>query len=480
MKQNILNIIPIRTISVIICFLILCSATPLSASIQKAHVAEIVSTEMYTVRGRILYAGESTLVLFLGDSIAASDLSDTELLILHCSEIESIKIIKNNRSLSGLGWGILIGGTIGIVAGLNADDSMIDGWMSRRDIVFTGGYLLGTTGAIMGAAIGGMQGKDYKINIRGDSNRYRRSLPKLKKYSIPSSCFSDKQKKGLPENIRIEYAENLEEDTVGVRPPNFPSNDDSLITEIGQKAKIALNHKVHISFTGSFVISNADNHMMSAYRNSDLMAISKGFFGTISYPENETIPFSIYYELLYNVHPKIRAGIAYFQLIRPKVEGPDSEYEEMRGTNYSLIIDCIPKPVLNLSKSKKEFSIGAGISYNILHVKGSIMKDDYSSNYGDLLHENIDRNQVYYSFNKKVFGAFLRCGTEGYLSRDMSLIFQISVQWFPAINIPQQSYTFYYEDYFSGQIQPVTTTLKAHQVNMSSINIGIGLRLHMF
>lgn len=443
--------------------MLLMIALPVRAE-QKGQTIKILTTTQDSYIGQLLYASDSVLVVWQGDETFDLNMLYTFARSFQPAEIGTIILVKKNHFWKGVGFGTLIGGGIGAVSGLVSGDDTDGGLLqfSAGEKALMGGILLGLAGGVTGGVIGALSDIDDEIVTGGDHSLFMDCLPKLKSGSAFPYFPPKEMKKYLTDKTELLPAEP---DEPAIKPVFTKSSVDSgTVAVTDPETLTASGKKWHLGFGGALVMSSADNDMIEAYEESGLGPTVTGFLGTIDYPVNKTNPFSTNIELLYSVHDKIRTGISISQLNRRKVEGPEDEFEEVWGYAYALAVDFVPRPASELFHSRWELAVGCGVSYNALHAKGSVMQYYF---------EPFEEDKANYSVEKNGIGAFVHCSLDYYISGNISCQLNIGGQWSPSLNIPEKSCTFDYGD------DSETVTLKEHSVNMSGVNIGLGLRLHI-
>jgi hypothetical protein len=111
-----------------------------------------------------LIAVKENSILLLGFSSARDVTIDVQ-------DIRTITIVNESRALSGLGWGLLVGGALGAGIGF-ASGSDQPGWFSFSvaDKALLAGVVLGVVGGLVGLTAGALAGHDQLIQIEGKSD----------------------------------------------------------------------------------------------------------------------------------------------------------------------------------------------------------------------------------------------------------------------------------------------------------------------
>lgn len=112
-----------------------------------------------------LIAVKQSSILLLGSS-SGTDVS------IEVTDINTIKIVKKSRALSGLGLGSLIGGGSGAAIGfLSGDDPHNQLFsFSAGEKALIAGVALGIVGGLVGLTAGALAGTDKTIQIEGKSD----------------------------------------------------------------------------------------------------------------------------------------------------------------------------------------------------------------------------------------------------------------------------------------------------------------------
>jgi hypothetical protein len=113
-----------------------------------------------------LIAVKQNSILLLGSS-SGTDVS------IDVTDINTIKIVKKSRALSGLGIGSLIGGGSGAAIGFLSGDDPPEQWLfnfSAGEKALIAGMALGVVGGLIGLTAGALAGTDKTIQIEGKSD----------------------------------------------------------------------------------------------------------------------------------------------------------------------------------------------------------------------------------------------------------------------------------------------------------------------
>jgi hypothetical protein len=134
----------------------------LISSAKERQGAEVVVTKKDGTRvwGELIAVKKVSLLLLTPEPIGNTDLT------VALQEIQEVRIIKKSRFWNGLGFGLLIGGGGGAVAGFASGDDP-PGFMSfkasEKAAIFA--VALGGIGMIVGGIGGGLSGIDQSISI---------------------------------------------------------------------------------------------------------------------------------------------------------------------------------------------------------------------------------------------------------------------------------------------------------------------------
>jgi hypothetical protein len=158
---------------------------------QKIMLETILGAE---VTGIVLYASDSVLVLANSEEMSDWDAAMRNPTTLHYSEIEEIRVRVKGSTVGGvfkgMGYGVLIGGGIGAVAGLAAGDDQ-SGFIrfSAEDKALVGLVALGVPGALIGGLAGASGWHNSWLFVGGDLQAYQKIVPTLRRLAV----FSDRE-----------------------------------------------------------------------------------------------------------------------------------------------------------------------------------------------------------------------------------------------------------------------------------------------
>ena len=457
----------IRALSVIILgFILNIKTLPVHAG-QKAREVKILKRTNDRYAGYLLYASDSVLVIWQGNEAVDLNMLYTFAESFQPAEIEMITLINKNNFWKRLGIGTAIGvgsgAMIGLISGDDSDGIILS---TAEGKALLGGIFLGTAFGVIGGVTGALKDIDDVTYIGGNSALYMACLPKLKSGAAFPDSLPQEMIKYLAENIKFLPEEpaieqvfqpsSADTDSVAF---SSPENKVSMAAVENNPSIPALSYKKwHISLACPRISSSVDHDIIYTYKQS-------GFDPqTMDYSVDHSNPFSLNLEIMYSFQSSIRTGLSVSLLNRNCVEGPTGEYEKTWGYAFRFGFDILPKPVNALYLSRWEFACGAGISYNILHAKGSLEPYSYNKS---------DDNVKSYAVKKTGFGAIVHLSLDYYIARHVSCQIKMNYRWMPSFYILRQHYTPNDEPGYE------TISLKGHDVHMSGMNVGLGLRFHM-
>ena len=322
---------------------------------------EIESQNNKIFSGTLLYAEDSLLVLWQGNSLYnPNKLTDFGKLIYYW-EIQQITFKKDGHFWKGVGYGALIGAGSGALIGLTSgdDDEGLFSMTSGEKAILLGAICGGTSG-LVGGIIGAAKGVDEDHFIGCDKKTFQAFLPKFKSFA----------------RFRLNPPEELLEFLN--KPPQAKTNNKILKPRQSDKtSKFSSAGKFHISICGQITSTAANNNISDAFDVSGFGGTYTGWFGTTDYPTDHSNPFSWNIEAAYNFTNQLRVGLEYNSFPHHEIHGTGGELEETRGSAFSFLITFLPKPVDPRFISRWELSLQAGVDYNFLDVNGRL---DYDNN----------------------------------------------------------------------------------------------------
>ncbi|HEY6505642.1 MAG TPA: hypothetical protein VIZ28_16820 [Chitinophagaceae bacterium] len=140
---------------------------------KKSYVVKVTTTNSRIIKGMLSSANDSQLVLINSIKAVHVPVSANNMLQVPAENIQSFTMKRKNSGLRGALIGFGIGAFTGIVAGFVSGDDDPDTWfaMTAGEKAVGGGILLGGTGAIIGAIIGGVAKKTFIIG--GKKEKFR-------------------------------------------------------------------------------------------------------------------------------------------------------------------------------------------------------------------------------------------------------------------------------------------------------------------
>jgi len=143
--------------------LLVCSGKVIAKERRGADLV-ITKTDGQQITGELIAVKPSSLLLL--DSQTGTDVS------ADINDIRDIRIVKKSRLLLGAGGGLLVGAIFGALVGAigyqepDGGDPM---FTSRSGSAGFGAFLFAVPGALAGAVVGILHGKDETIHLEGKS-----------------------------------------------------------------------------------------------------------------------------------------------------------------------------------------------------------------------------------------------------------------------------------------------------------------------
>jgi hypothetical protein len=429
----------------------------------------VITSDGQLHTGRILSATDTSLLLW--QSPDSYDWRKVHIYgrVISVSGIEQITEPRKGGFGSGLKYGAIVGGGLCLLIFAAPSD---DPYAGIGKLVGAGVVL--PSSLLIGGIIGVAKGRDHTLVINGRSEYYNPFLPKLKKGAIfPTLAPPELQNlmNQLSNSISFPIKEQPSSITSPQIKPSFLTPNVPM-----QKEKVGSSPsgaKLHLSFTGALMRIKAHNNMLDAFNESGFSGYTPGYwdwFGYVEpsyYPEDHSV-HPICWNLLaeYNLSNRYLLGLALSSLPRQEINGIGGEWERITSNAYSMIVEYIPKPAAPLFMSNFEFAAGAGICYQRFTIEGTLW--DESTSFED------KENQI---------GLQVRTSLDYYLVKNVSFRLLLNGRLLPAITVPEISRTFSVESYDWERGEFVTTQetkiLQTHKVNFSSVDLSLGLRLHL-
>lgn len=398
------------------------------------------------VRCRLLFADRNNFIVWTGNSEYSADSAGGYEVRIKPDGIERIIISRKGHFWSGAGTGFLIGLGTGIVVGLASGNDQ-SGFIkfSAGEKAFVLGSMLGLSGALVGGVVGELQGIDDEYVFNGHRNRYLNALPKLKEIAMFKSSPPPEFGKYLAEQY-----ESSPENSGGVSEGDEPSSGLPV-------------SRFHILVSGVFqVYGPAGGNITSAFNSSGFGGTVGGWFGPTTYPVDKGTIFSGSVSADYNLTRNVQVGLAWTGIPRQSLEGRDWETESSSGDSYALVFTLVPSPSDVMLGSRSEFSFGAGVTYNVSHIDGTV-NSIFGSAYSQA--------PVHYHEGVDLFGLLARVSYDYYLTRNVSVQCRLYGNFIPSkVNVGQVNYV--------NPVDGTTKTLSAHSVDLSGLGISAGVRLH--
>jgi hypothetical protein len=211
--------------------------------------------------------------------------------------------------------------------------------------------------------------------------------------------------------------------------------------------------KLHLAVGGGWSGVMTYTSIKNAFDASAIPNHIPHWFGYLHYPdgENSSTPYTWNLTADYNLSRKHRVGVSFNNFVKQQITGgedhhhPGPEYEQAKGETYSLLTDYIINPIIPENKTRLVFSVGAGISYHNLLVRGDLGAGQYEK-------------------REKNITPHFRGMIEYYSRRSLSLQLKGGYRPRQTVRVPEQR---------AGAI-----TLLPHAVNFRSLDVTIGIGYH--
>ena len=410
---------------------ILVTAVSAQKNDQSPKGATVVITtrhgEQHT--GTLLFASDSALVLYNLQS------PQVPAKIVLAAEIDRAKIVRKSHFWTG------------VVAGAGFGAFFVS---SEVPVL-----VLGLSGALYGGAIDALLGFDEHITIAGNVAAYEAFLPKLRKIA----AYPKLPQLPLPELYALMQSSTQPTSSAfpaasTIAKPDSASAPSVTMAQPAKTKRPAFRlpaAKLHISIaTGS----------SSRLHNDDILdAFGASGIGDIysSYSHTDTDLGGGSLSAEYNLSSQVCLGLALHEKMpRLGVYGKDYEFENVVGAsyNYNLFVKYVPRPAAPLFLSHLEVALGAGLSYSMVRIEGSLTSRTFIPTF---------------AMTRNVIGGYLQWSTDYYITKSLSLQYKFSGRLMPAVQVPEIS---------ERTVQGVTKTLKPHALHLTTFESFLGVGLH--
>jgi hypothetical protein len=214
----------------------------------------------------------------------------------------------------------------------------------------------------------------------------------------------------------------------------------------------APSSKFHFSVGTGITSTSAGDDLVSVFGQSGLGGRMCFFCFCVDYPFDFDGNMNISLSADYNITDELRLCLVYIDNRTLEINGNYNTQENINISTFGLLLEYVfPRTV----QSCFELAFGAGVNYSDASVEVFL---DLSSGH---------QNQR--TISEGLLGIHLRSSLDWYIWEFLSLQFKIDGKLLPSIEMPATILpTLYYE----------IKTLKAHDINMSSLNYALSLRLH--
>ena len=147
-------------------FLVVFSSVSLAKDRQGAEVV-ITKKDGTLVSGELIAVKKNSLLILSSGPEAGTDLT------LAFDEIQKVRIVRKSHVWDGLGYGLLIGGGGGAIAGFASGDDRSGFFMlTASDKAMILSAFFGSIGMIIGGIGGGLAGRDLSYSVGGKSDNW--------------------------------------------------------------------------------------------------------------------------------------------------------------------------------------------------------------------------------------------------------------------------------------------------------------------
>ncbi|MFB0516053.1 MAG: hypothetical protein ACETWG_05550 [Candidatus Neomarinimicrobiota bacterium] len=387
--------------------------------------------------------------------------------LLPVSQIERVTVENEAHYRTGIISGLFLGGILGSFLGTVGRESeanrILYGWEAKTPftliypICSTALASFSTRGAIAGSILGcivaAINGCENHFSVQGDSEKYRSLLLWIRENALfsdppyPLVHLLSGEKGERPVLSSVAQAESVYRD---ISKPKVPFSDGR--RELRRSLAAQWASRFHISYgLEMWWKTDAMSHIKSAF-------LSSGLGGRALHFKKREAPISWSLELAYSLTPRLRVGFSHTDLSWwEEVHACFDSYEGIGClSSTGLHLNLVLRATSPLREDPWEFTVGSGLSTNLLSVKGRLA--GYSTAYA---HD--------YSVRTNVIGIHLRCSIDYYLSRHVSIWGSVEQRFTSPMVVPEQSV----ETNQYGKL-----TMEEHTIRLSGAEAALALRFH--
>ena len=151
-----MNPIGKKFISLFLIFSLMMLSVNLYAIEKRGAILIITKKNGQQIGGELITVKKDSLLLFTGVGVSVD-----------ISEIKVIKIVKKSKVLQGIGLGLLIGAGTGALLGFMGEDRPGHWFSKAEEIALVQGISLGAIGLLVGGTLGFVSGIDKTILVEG-------------------------------------------------------------------------------------------------------------------------------------------------------------------------------------------------------------------------------------------------------------------------------------------------------------------------
>lgn len=377
----------------------------------------VITNQRDTLSGKLLYVSLDSLYLWRGDNKYIPNRGNFK--AISTVDIQQLVVHRSGSFKHGFTAGALIGGVVGVGIGLSLD-GFATGSAAGDVLVFGGSF--SATGGILGGLIG----------LLGSTHIQMDSV---------STQTLEKNLLTLEKNAMLKtppiYGFNKKSDSI---------DWSSLSRNMKRAPKTKQSTTVTLSVVGGFELLSAQRSLI---RNS---LESSGESGTVdnwiwggatTYPVRENAAVFLDMGMDIQLSNSSKVGLVYTSTSMFGARGLYGATETGKKNGFEFTYQYIPQPYSPFTTSKWEGSLSAGPSINFLDV--------------NIFVPGIGNTTT--SMTKP--GIVGRGALDYYLTPNLSLSLQLIGRVVPGINVQQYD------------------KIKTHTVNFSSLDLGVGLKVHL-
>lgn len=384
---------------------------------KRPSKVEIVDHQGSHRSGSLLYATLDSLYIWRGSKTYHPN--EGNFFAISMNEVDGIAIHRNGSFGNGFKIGAFIGGTLGVIGGLDLGGFLTG---SPGGDVLLSAAVTGAAGGLLGGLVGSVSGNHIQLDSL-NQNQLATTLPAIQNNALLA--------------------------TPPIRQVNKNQADFDWSHEGESIFKPTKNHnqsKLTLCFHGGFEILSAQrSSMKNSIKNSGHGGTVNNWIwgGSTSYPVRENGAFFMDLGIEIPLQKSSQLAFIYNWTSRFGARGITGETEVGKKKAFEVYYQFVPKRYVPLATSKWESSVGIGPTINFLETE--------IKSYGATM-------QIEETTKAGLAG---QASWDYYLTPKLSFVIRFSCKIIPGMQIQE------------------SVEIKEHKVNFSSFDLGIGIKTHL-